>query len=291
MTTVTEVLGEWHTTSWESCEPEKVFQTVDDGASRVITPTVGLQRRTLTCISSNASVLPFRFVIFSWLYMKPFQCRSHLRTFSKMALSLKTKTIFILVDVVVVACSVIKCVPQHKTHSLSSNGNKRIWYGGKWANWRSYRSNTSPALILFLSYIHKSASAAWDQSSRQCFLFNKTKANLSSWNKKLVFVRSCRFRVQFLEWGKWFCEWKRRIMPCLTVTLRKLAHFSPCFIYAHLYFLWNENSWCGEAMSLQPQQQRRCVVTQPCRVADWSSWETPQQGCRGDDDQVIASVT
>ncbi len=65
---MTEVLGEWHTTSWESCEPEKVFQAVDDSASRVITPTVGLQRRTLTCISANASVLPSRYVI-SGLYL------------------------------------------------------------------------------------------------------------------------------------------------------------------------------------------------------------------------------
>ena len=61
-----EVLGEWHTTSWESCEPEKVFQAVNDSANLVITPTVGLQRRTLTCISANASVLPPRLLLISF---------------------------------------------------------------------------------------------------------------------------------------------------------------------------------------------------------------------------------
>ena len=61
-----EVLGEWHTTSWESCEPEKVFQAVHDSANLVITPTVGLQRRTLTCISANASVLPPRLVLITF---------------------------------------------------------------------------------------------------------------------------------------------------------------------------------------------------------------------------------
>lgn len=75
--TAHEVLGEWHTTSWESCEPEKVFQAVDDSASRVITPTVGLQRRTLTCISANASVLPSRYVI-SGLYL-PAHCCTRVR--------------------------------------------------------------------------------------------------------------------------------------------------------------------------------------------------------------------
>nr|CAH0103778.1 unnamed protein product [Daphnia galeata] len=104
----TQVLGEWHTTSWESCEPEKVFQAVNDSANLVITPTVGLQRRTLTCISANASVLP--------------------------------------------------------------------------------------------------------------------------------------------------------------------------------------PSWCGNTSKPQPQQQRRCIVAQPCRLADWSPWETLQQGCRGDDDQVVSEI-
>lgn len=47
-----------------------------------------------------------------------------------------------------------------------------------------------------------------------------------------------------------------------------------------------QNSWCGNKNLSEPSQQRRCVVIQPCRVADWSPWETPQQGCRGDDDQV-----
>lgn len=106
----TQVLGEWHTTSWESCEPEKVFQPVNDSSGLVIKPTIGLQRRTLTCISANASVLP------------PSRC-----------------------------------------------------------------GDTSKPMS-------------------------------------------------------------------------------------------------------QPQQQRRCIVAQPCRVADWSQWEIRQQGCRGDDDQVVPEI-
>ena len=50
-------LGEWHTSSWDSCQPEKLFQSL---TNEWTTPTVGLQRRTLTCISPNTTVLAAR---------------------------------------------------------------------------------------------------------------------------------------------------------------------------------------------------------------------------------------
>jgi hypothetical protein len=56
-----------------------------------------------------------------------------------------------------------------------------------------------------------------------------------------------------------------------------------------LFMIWN--SWCGNTSKPQPQQQRRCIVAQPCRLADWSPWETLQQGCRGDDDQVTCAFS
>jgi len=49
--------GEWHTSSWDTCEPEKFFQQL---SNEWTTPTLGLQRRTLTCISPNTTVLPSR---------------------------------------------------------------------------------------------------------------------------------------------------------------------------------------------------------------------------------------
>lgn len=49
--------GEWHTSSWDSCQPEKLFQSL---TNEWTTPTVGLQRRTLTCISPNTTVLAAR---------------------------------------------------------------------------------------------------------------------------------------------------------------------------------------------------------------------------------------
>jgi hypothetical protein len=49
--------GEWHTTLWEACEPEKVFEHLPNGP---VAPIVGLQRRTVTCVSSNATVLSDR---------------------------------------------------------------------------------------------------------------------------------------------------------------------------------------------------------------------------------------
>ena len=58
-------------------------------------------------------------------------------------------------------------------------------------------------------------------------------------------------------------------------------------IYRYMYLLKilcvvNHNSLCQDA----PITRRRCIVSQRCLVDEWSPWETRQQGCRGDDDQV-----
>ncbi len=76
----------------------------------------------------------------------------------------------------------------------------------------------------------------------------------------------------------------RQIKNCL------IRHFWRFFFFfsVWIYLCYIRTSWCGDTSQPQPQQHRRCIVAQPCRVADWSPWETLQQGCRGDDDQVTA---
>ena len=66
-------LGEWHTSSWDLCQPEKFFQSV---TNEWMTPTVGLQRRTLTCISPNTTVLAARSVLITYFHLVWFVFRT-----------------------------------------------------------------------------------------------------------------------------------------------------------------------------------------------------------------------